>query len=190
MITIDARAPAYVDLAAGFAHARKMSQQPNVVAVAAQQSDPAAAHHATWLGTLVSQFIGLFQSSRGRGDGEPARAHSLTPLQVWWQRIKVDNQVLVAGAADRTAGSIGERQLLSILGNQLADEYIAVGGALLLRNLDIDVVVIGPTGIWVLESKYWSGDVTVHTGKWTQESGSSAPFVLRNSAKTRARSSL
>jgi hypothetical protein len=35
-------------------------------------------------------------------------------------------------------------------------------------SLDVDLLLIGPTGVWVLESKYWSGVIRIHRGTWTR----------------------
>jgi Nuclease-related domain len=37
------------------------------------------------------------------------------------------------------------------------------------RNLDADVIVVGPTGIWVWEVKHWSGEITCQHGQWRRE---------------------
>ena len=169
MITIDARAPAYFDLALGFDRVRNLNEQRRASEEAARQSNSVVTRHATRFGALVSQIIRLFQ--RGHGPGANDRTQEKSLLQTWWQRIKFDNQAIVAGGLDRTVGSTGERQLLRVLETRLSDEYIAVGGALLLRNLDIDVIVIGSTGIWLLESKFWAGDVKLGRGTWIHESG-------------------
>jgi hypothetical protein len=34
------------------------------------------------------------------------------------------------------------------------------------RNLDADVIVTGPTGIWVYEVKHWSGEIICQEGQW------------------------
>jgi hypothetical protein len=34
------------------------------------------------------------------------------------------------------------------------------------RNLDADVIVAGPTGVWVYEVKHYSGEVTCERGQW------------------------
>jgi hypothetical protein len=178
MITIDARAPAYVELAFGFECARKLNEQQNDPGEAPHLNGSGAPQRPTLLGGIVSQIVGLFRRGHGPGANEMTQGQSLSVLQTWWRCLKVDNQARVGSGVDRTAGSIGEQQLLNILESRLSDEYIAVGGALLLRNLDIDVIVVGPTGIWVLESKYWAGDVKVSNGTWTHESGTAT--VPRN----------
>jgi hypothetical protein len=34
------------------------------------------------------------------------------------------------------------------------------------RNLDADVIVASPTGVWVYEVKHWSGEITCERGQW------------------------
>jgi hypothetical protein len=39
---------------------------------------------------------------------------------------------------------------------------------LVTQSLDADVLVLGPNGIWVLESKFWAGQVVCRKGTWYQ----------------------
>ena len=55
---------------------------------------------------------------------------------------------------------------VSYLARALPKEYVAVRGLLVARNLDADVIVTGPTGIWVYEVKHWSGEITCERGEW------------------------
>ncbi len=65
-------------------------------------------------------------------------------------------------------GDKGEKVLLDSLEKRLPNSYIALQQYMLLRNLDADVVVLGPNGIWLLESKYHSGRVICRNGEWSQ----------------------
>ncbi len=66
---------------------------------------------------------------------------------------------------ERPIGVKGEVALLYTLNEHLSDEYIAIHSFLLSKNKDTgrgedaDVIVIGPSGVWILESKYYSGYV-------------------------------
>jgi len=70
-------------------------------------------------------------------------------------------------------GRRGERKLADRLADQLADDHV------ILNDLDfriahercqIDHLVLAPSGIYILESKYWSGTLTggVRDTQWTQ----------------------
>jgi hypothetical protein len=43
---------------------------------------------------------------------------------------------------------------------------LAIRGPLVAPNLDADVIVAGPTGVWVYEVKNWSGQITCERGGW------------------------
>jgi hypothetical protein len=66
-------------------------------------------------------------------------------------------------------GDKGEKALLDGLEKRLPNEFIVLHQYLVLRSLDVDVVVLGPNGIWLLESKYHSGKVICRGGEWSQE---------------------
>jgi hypothetical protein len=66
-------------------------------------------------------------------------------------------------------GDKGEKALLDALKSRLPNQFIALHQVMVLRNLDADVVVLGPSGIWLLESKYLSGKVICRNGEWSQE---------------------
>jgi len=69
-----------------------------------------------------------------------------------------------------------EDRLVQRLGMMLNDDYICVRGAMVAKKLDADVLLIGPSGIWILESKYISGRIIKghygwHRGKLYHEIG-------------------
>ncbi len=68
------------------------------------------------------------------------------------------------------------------VGNQLEADLPRERGFVVLHNLDlgrsgdIDAVVIGPSGLWLVEAKFWSGEhVLPLAGPW-QRTTSSSPF--------------
>jgi hypothetical protein len=63
----------------------------------------------------------------------------------------------------KAEGDKGEKALLDGLDKKLSNQYMV------LHNLDADVLVLGPSGIWLLESKYHSGKVICRNGEWSQE---------------------
>jgi hypothetical protein len=66
----------------------------------------------------------------------------------------------------RHYGDRGEEVFVSYLARALSHEYVAVRGLLAARSLDADVIVVGPTGIWVYEVKHYSGEITCERGQW------------------------
>ncbi len=88
---------------------------------------------------------------------------SLDILQQWWQQI-----AFVPPKVEEKIGDRGEWQLLSFLQSKLPDTYCALTKVLVAKRLDADAIVVGPSGIWVLESKYWSGKITDRLGQWHQ----------------------
>jgi hypothetical protein len=65
------------------------------------------------------------------------------------------------------AGWEGEKQVTKLLCTALSDDYILLND-LYLRggDGDIDHVVLAPGGIFVLETKNWSGTVTCYGDEW------------------------
>ncbi|HSL44741.1 MAG TPA: nuclease-related domain-containing protein [Anaerolineales bacterium] len=81
----------------------------------------------------------------------------------WWHALKPPPIVI------RRDGDEGEKALLKALESRLTDRYIALHQYLVRRNLDADVLLLGPSGIWLLESKFNSGKIICQDGEWTQE---------------------
>lgn len=81
----------------------------------------------------------------------------------WW------NAIGTVSHARRVHGDIGEEALLRQLSATLPDNYLCMRGILVARSLDADVIVIGPSGLWVFDSKYWSGTITVRNGRWARK---------------------
>jgi nuclease-like protein len=81
----------------------------------------------------------------------------------WWEQLKPPPLEI------KVDGDRGEKALLEGLEKQLSNQYIALHQIMVMRNLDADVVVLGPNGIWLLESKYHGGKVICRNGEWTQE---------------------
>jgi hypothetical protein len=83
----------------------------------------------------------------------------------------------------------GEKQVAKLLTKTVGDDYYLVND-LYLRGGggDIDHIVLGPNGIFVLETKNWSGVVTCNGDEWRRvgkRNFSSSPSrqVKRNAAK-------
>jgi hypothetical protein len=90
-----------------------------------------------------------------------------------------------------SGGWEGEKQDTKHLASKLNDDYILLND-LYLRGGggDIDHVVLAPNGIFVLETKNWSGDITCHGDEWQRAGkgnfkGSPSRQVKRNVATVR-----
>jgi hypothetical protein len=88
-----------------------------------------------------------------------------------------------------SGGWEGEKQVAKLLSSKLSDDYILMND-LYLHNGDgdIDHIVLGPSGIFVLETKNWSGDITCNGDEWQRVGkrnfkGSPSRQVKRNAAK-------
>jgi hypothetical protein len=89
---------------------------------------------------------------------------SLEIAEQWWQSVSRQDPSQPTGEAD-----LGEFNFLRYLSENLPDDYIAVQSLLVKQSLDVDVLLTGPTGIWVFEVKHWSGRVTCRNGVWKHE---------------------
>jgi hypothetical protein len=106
---------------------------------------------------------------------------SLVPLAAFYhylRRYRVYN-----------GGWAGEKQVTELLNSTLSDDYLLLND-LHLRNGggDIDHIVLGPSGVFVLETKNWNGDITCNGDEWQR--GGKPSFraspslqVKRNAAK-------
>jgi len=56
--------------------------------------------------------------------------------------------------------------LLQQLRAELPGTYVLARGLLVAPSLDADIIVIGPAGVWVFDSKYWTGHITYSNGQW------------------------
>jgi hypothetical protein len=85
----------------------------------------------------------------------------------------------------------GEKQVASLLGHSLSDDYYLINDLYLQGGGgDIDHVVLAPAGIFVLETKNWSGNITVNGDEWHRDrnrAAGSSPSnqVKRNTQKIR-----
>ena len=88
-----------------------------------------------------------------------------------------------------SGGWQGEKQVAKLLTNKLNDDYYLLND-LYLRDGggDIDHIVLGPNGVFVLETKNWSGNISCNGDEWHRGgkhnfSGSPSRQVKRNAAK-------
>ncbi len=82
-------------------------------------------------------------------------------------------------------GHRGEQRMAELLAEQLADDHV------ILNDLDfrvahercqIDHLVLAPSGLYILESKYWSGTLTgdVHDTQWTQKRADGRTKIVKS----------
>ena len=82
-------------------------------------------------------------------------------------------------------GSIGENMVTQVLKSKLNDEYCLINDVLYINDRgnkeNIDHVVLGPNGIFALETKHYSGKVTCNRSYWQ------VPFPFGRSPSTQAK---
>jgi hypothetical protein len=88
-----------------------------------------------------------------------------------------------------SGGWQGEKQVAKLLTSKLNDDYYLLND-LYLRDGggDIDHIVLGPNGVFVLETKNWSGNISCNGDEWQRVgkknfSGSPSRQVKRNASK-------
>ncbi len=104
-------------------------------------------------------------------DESPLRQRLFPELLPLWQRelaVGIPTEVEVDRLAEETGnwGLIGEFDLIRALeGIASPDTYILHRVQLKPRD-DLDVIVIGPKGIWYFEVKHWNADFIWQNGAW------------------------
>jgi hypothetical protein len=88
-------------------------------------------------------------------------------------------------------GWTGEKQVTTLLSSKLSDDYLLLND-LHLQNGggDIDHIVLAPSGVYVLETKNWSGNISCQGDQWRRpgkrdSKGSPSLQVKRNAARIR-----
>jgi Nuclease-related domain len=83
----------------------------------------------------------------------------------------------------------GEKQVAKLLTSTLSDDYYLLNDLYLHDGGgDIDHIVLGPNGVFVLETKNWSGNISCNGDEWQRSgkqnfSASPSRQVKRNAAK-------
>lgn len=90
-----------------------------------------------------------------------------------------------AEAVNLRAGERGEQALAARFADQLADDHLILNDLsfkIAHERFQIDHLILAPSGIWVVESKYWagtlSGDVSDHS--WLQTRSRGAPVRVKS----------
>jgi hypothetical protein len=84
-------------------------------------------------------------------------------VENWWQMLRPPPMAIIEH------GDEGEKRLIDELASKLPDHYFSISKLMTHKSLDADVILLGPTGIWILESKYKSGKIMYKNGIWTCE---------------------
>jgi hypothetical protein len=88
-----------------------------------------------------------------------------------------------------SGGWEGEKQVVILLNSKLNDDYYLINDLYLGDGGgDIDHIVLGPNGLFVLETKNWSGTITCNGDEWQRPgkrnfSASPSRQVKKNAAK-------
>lgn len=67
-----------------------------------------------------------------------------------------------------TTGEEAETELALDLVRDLSEEYLGVLNLLVKPGLDVDLLLVGPRGVWILEVKHWSGTIHAMKGEWSR----------------------
>lgn len=126
------------------------------------------------LACLLFLFFRVKKHAKKLGVGVPAfrpapDLYSLT--ETWWAFLQIQAEKIdLAMAHDPHSqyGAPGEERLMKLLKESLPNAYFAVRGSKAVERLDNDVLLFGPNGIWVLESKYFNGEVHYDKNGWYQ----------------------
>jgi len=85
----------------------------------------------------------------------------------------------------------GEKQVIKLLSSKLSDDYFLLDNLYLRGGAgDIDHVVLAPSGVFVLETKNWNGEIICNGDEWQRKGkrrfkGSPSRQVKRNLATIR-----
>ncbi len=111
---------------------------------------------------LYSQSVEIKELSRTEPSLDKTPRLSMDITAEWW------NTIGTGAREQRVHGDIGEVELLTQLGAVLPDSYVCMRGILVAPQLDADVIVVGPIGLWIFDSKYWHGTIIVRNGQWSR----------------------
>lgn len=74
-----------------------------------------------------------------------------------------------AGETRATRTAMRACLFIDALSARLSSDYFAVRDLLVRKSLDVDVLVVGPSGLWVFEVKHLSGRIVCRNGGWHRE---------------------
>ncbi len=78
-------------------------------------------------------------------------------------------------------GLQGEKHVTKILTSNLNNNYYLINDVNLSGGYgNIDHIVLGPTGVFVIETKNWSGDISCHGDEWLRRQSSYTRGAISN----------
>jgi hypothetical protein len=85
-------------------------------------------------------------------------------LELWWKNLEPRFQTV------QNPGDEGVYGFIDLLADNLPNSYIVVSEILTSRRkiTDTDVLLLGPSGIWVFEVKHWYGVIHKKDDEWWQ----------------------
>ncbi len=121
------------------------------------------------LGVLIGLYLAWtwwrHKSQIPQLPAHPLQSNLITSLfPTWKQSLK--GQLPSDKAYD---GAEGEHDFVRELRRTLDSSHYIIYRLQQKRGDDIDVTVVGPTGIWVFEVKYWAGSITWQDGQWRRQ---------------------
>jgi len=87
---------------------------------------------------------------------------SFTIEAEWWQNLRIEDW------SEKNFGTIGVHILLETLERGLPDDVLAFREIPVQQGLDVDLLIIAPSGLWLFECKHLSGQVVCDNGNWYQ----------------------
>lgn len=126
---------------------------------------------AWWAMTVLVIFVTLivagwnFLQEAFSSGPKPQRARvAISLADLWWQSLAPETLSI------EKHGDRGEVDFLGQLARVLPDSWLAVRGLLTSAHIlsDTDVLLLGPSGIWIFEVKHWSEVILKKNGVWKQ----------------------
>ncbi len=114
--------------------------------------------------TAVALRAYIVEAVSGRPTMERPQPTADLLARRWWESLAPAEMMVEKG------GDLGELDFLRRLSDRLSDEYLAVRGLLTSarQTQDTDVLVVGPSGVWIFEVKHWRGRIVKQEGVWKQ----------------------
>jgi Nuclease-related domain len=95
---------------------------------------------------------------------EIERPIHLSLVDQWWQQISDNGTYRRKDHSDY--GDEGETKFYRHLAQTLPNNHVGIRGILVKPRLDVDVLVVGPTNVWIFEVKHWTGTISCRNGTW------------------------
>jgi len=95
---------------------------------------------------------------------EPHVAAPQPPSSALWNEIRGRG-----GFGHGDSGDQGVAIVWASFEHALDSAFLWIDGLMVRPHLDVDVLIVGPTGIWAFEVKFTNGLIRCQGGSWTQE---------------------